>query len=570
MNAPLNILLIDDDEVDRLAISRAMQATHTHIVEADTADSGLAQALSQAFDVILLDYRLPDRDGIDVLRTLRASEQHHPAIVMLSRQEDESLADQAIANGAQDFLLKDEVSSRRLLRALRQARQRYSLEAELRESHEALRRLAERDTLTGLANRYSFERTLHGAIARATRQQQSLAVLLLDLDNFKKVNDSLGHDQGDQLLIAVAERLSQAVRDSDILARLGGDEFVVLAQDLQHNEQVSHLAARIFKAFDAPLLLAGNNYKVSASIGIAVLGVCANSAADLMKCADIAMYRAKQHGRQQCHFYTEQLHSKVQHRARLEDDLLHALARQQFQVHYQAQVAAGDYRLLGVEALLRWQRPGYGLLGPDDFLEVATHLGLLPEIGAWVLQEACGQLAQWRTHTHKAELRLAIAINLAAEQLHDPRLLKAIAQALHSNVLPAHCLELEITENTLLNHASETQQLLEKLADHGIRLALDDFGTGYSSFQHLKHFPIHTLKIDKSFVADLDHGEPGERLLAAMIQFAKTLGLNVVVEGVENSRHAQFCQRHGCDILQGFLFAKPLPATEFANVFLSR
>lgn len=568
MNAPLSILLIDDDAVDRMAIARAMHAMPTRIVEADTGTSGLDKALDTAFDVILLDYRLPDRDGLDVLRTLRAQQTHHPAIVMLSRVEDEGLAAQAIADGAQDFLLKDEVTSRRLMRALKQAKQRHALESELRASHEALRKLAERDTLTGLTNRYSFEHTLHNAVARAHRQEQKLAVLLLDLDNFKKVNDNLGHDQGDQLLIAVAERLQQAVRDSDVLARLGGDEFVVLAQDLQRNDQVNHLAERILQAFAEPITLAGSEHSITASIGIAVLGICADSPSDLMKCADIAMYRAK-HSQQRCHYYSEQLHHDVQHRAQLESDLLQALQKQQFELFYQAQVASDDRRLVGIEALLRWHRPGHGVLAPGAFLEVATHLGLMPDIASWVALQACAQLARWRSELPSGST-LRMAINLSAEQLQAPQLLDGIAHALRDSQLPASCLELEITENSLLRDTQSIGQRLEHLADHHIRIALDDFGTGYSSFQHLKHFPIHCLKIDRSFVSDLSQGEAAQRLLAGMIHFAKTLDLLVVVEGIETLQQAEFCLQCGCDVLQGYYFARPLPAEEFARLFLSR
>ncbi|MCE9688000.1 EAL domain-containing protein [Shewanella sp. AS16] len=565
----MEVLIIDDDELDRMAIIRAMRhaGVEVNFAQATTAQQGLILANAQRFDVVLLDFRLPDCDGIEVLKMLRSTDACQTAIVMLSQQEDETLAAQALEAGAQDFLLKDEVNSRRLWRAVYQAQHRYRLEEALHNSRNELRQLAECDPLTGLANRYDFERALQLGVGRASRGG-TLAVLLLDVDRFKQVNDTFGHGVGDRLLIEVARRLKPVIRESDLLARLGGDEFVVLLQDLARDEQAILLAERIVASFHEPMLCDGISLRVTASIGIAVYGDSANNTLDLMKCADIALYRAKQAGRNQSHFYSKQLHQAVRKRMALERDIRNALAQQEFKLYYQAQIDAKNGRLIGLEALLRWEHPSRGVLLPADFLVMAEEIGLMPEIGKWVLQSACRQVHAWRHCLAPDGLCLAIAINLSAGQLQEQDLFETIDSALADSGLDAGLLELEITEHALIKNPQNIAAKLAKIAARGVRLSLDDFGTGFSSFEHLKLFPIHALKIDRIFVSGIGQGEAQDRLLAAMIRFAKALGLKVVAEGVETNAQAQFCCAHGCDFQQGYFYAEALPATEFESRFL--
>jgi diguanylate cyclase (GGDEF)-like protein len=355
MTDELKVLIIDDDEVDRLSIARTLKKADLSIalVQARSASEGLAAAARQRFDVILLDFRLPDQDGLEVLRILRETIDKNATVLMLSNMEDDELVQKAIDAGAQDFLLKDEVTTRRLMRAVRQSQHRRRLEEALSRVREDLRELAEQDALTGLANRYDFERALAFSVARGQRDGGRLAVLLLDVDNFKTVNDTFGHAVGDQLLIEVARRLSTVVRDSDLLARLGGDEFVILANDMERDDQATLLAKRVVACFTEPMVFGETTWTVTTSIGIAVFGDYTNNPSDLMRCADIAMYRAKKAGRNQAHFYSDQLHQNVLQQTALERDLRIALEQQQFQIYYQAQINAKDGSLGGLEALLR-------------------------------------------------------------------------------------------------------------------------------------------------------------------------------------------------------------------------
>lgn len=569
----LDILIIDDDEIDRRNVIRALKqvSVSVKIVEANNALDGLLKAKETLFDVILLDYRLPDRDGIEVLKSLRLDKTHHTAIIMLTHQEDVSLAEQAIEAGAQDFLLKEEVNARRLMRAVHQARHRHKLESELSRSYNQLRELAEHDALTGLANRYDFERALSFAVSRAKRENLhgKMAVLLLDLDRFKNVNDTYGHAIGDQLLIKVARRLGTTTRGSDLLARLGGDEFVVLVQDMDRVDQAILLATRIVEAFKKPIVLDGMEWHVTMSIGIAVFGSCANDATELMKCADIAMYRAKQEGRNQSHFYSDQLHQAVRHRMYLERDLRHALRNEQLQVYYQAKINPFDGSIGGMEALLRWHHPVEGVLTPGVFLPMAEELGLMFDIDQWVMRTACAQLQEWRSLPFLHAQDLTMAVNVSAIQLQGDNLIYTVDEALLTSGLDPCCLELEITENALIRDPVHVAAILHKLVGRGVKLSLDDFGTGYSSFGHLKLFPIHVLKIDQSFVAGVGKGESQERLLAAMIAFAQTMELSLVAEGIETEQQAMFCAERGCELLQGYMYSRPIPSSEFEDRYLT-
>ncbi len=570
MTAPLRLLLIDDDEIDRQSVIRALRqsAIPPQFVTAATAAQGLKLAAEQPFDAILLDYRLPDQDGLEVLRALREGESEGVAVIMLSRLEDETLAERCLEAGAQDYLLKDEVNGRRLSRAVRHARQRHLIEGALKKSREQLRLLSERDPLTGLSNRRGFEVALAAAIARARRGQDRLAILLLDLDDFKSVNDTLGHDAGDVLLVEIARRLSGIVRDGDHLCRLGGDEFVVLMTNFERDEQTVLLADRIVEMLQAPIHLGGSEQIVTTSIGIATLGTCGPDEVDLLKFADVAMYQAKQDGRNQSRFYSAALQQGVQSRTTMKNDLKKALERHEFKVFYQAQVSPVDGSLGGVEALLRWQHPTLGLLAPGAFLPLAEETGLIVDIGNWVLREGCRQLTDWRQRLPVKCPTLALAVNLSAVQIKQNALLTSVKNVLAEYALDAKSLELEITESVLISDTSATVAMLSEIVAQGVTLSLDDFGTGYSSLNHLKLFPISVLKIDRSFVSAIGSEDKSERLLVALIAFAKALEMKVVAEGVETKEQAQFCAQHGCDLLQGYYFSRPIPAEEFEATFL--
>jgi diguanylate cyclase len=570
MIAELSLLLIDDDELDRLAITRTLRKSSVpcDVAYAETAAAGLQMASSNKFDAILLDYRLPDENGLEVLRTLRGGAYDGVAVVMLSRYENESLAEECLEAGAQDFLLKDEVNSRHLTRVVMQARQRFQIEERLRYSLEQVRSMSEHDVLTGLMNRRGFERSLEVQLARARRRDGRLAILLLDLDDFKSINDTLGHDAGDQLLVEVARRLTNIARDGDLLCRLGGDEFVVMMTNFDHDEQAIVLADRINANLREPIFIGSVEQTITASIGIAVLGNTTDNAADLLKYADLAMYQAKLEGRNKSRFYSVSLQEAVQFRSLIKNDLQRALEKNELQIYYQPQIRSADGSLHGMEALLRWHHPRLGVLAPGVFLPIAEETGLIVDIGAWVLQEGCRQLAAWRARYAPELADLRLAINLSAVQIKQDQLEPTVMSALADNALPANCLELEITESMLIEVNSSTVEMLSNISTQGVAMSLDDFGTGYSSLDHLKLFPISILKIDKSFVSAVGEGGKSERLFLAIIAFAKALNMHIVVEGVETQEQAEYCAAHECDLLQGYFYSKPIPAKEFEATFL--
>lgn len=566
----MRLLLIDDDELDRLAVIRALKKSTTphEIVECANAADGLQMSADQNFDVILLDYRLPDMDGLAVLRQLRSGNFAEVAVVMLSSIEDDAVAEQCFEAGAQDFMLKDEVNGRRLIRAVRQAKQRYEIERALQNSHDQLRILAERDPLTGLSNRRGFDLALKAAIAHAKRNHESIALVLIDLDDFKTVNDTLGHEAGDKLLVELSVRLREMVRDSDFICRLGGDEFLILATSVQKEEQIALLVERLNAALHHPLRINGTDILITASIGVSLLGQRANNADELFKCADIAMYRAKHNGRNQCHFYNEQLDALVKHKAKIKLDLYKALTQNEFKLYYQAKINAADGRLGGAEALVRWQHPELGLLMPNDFISVAEDCGLIVNLGVWILREACRQLRTWYNQIPTANRLPNVSINLSAIQIRNYHLLTEVNAALADYQLEPQHIELEITENALIRDSGPAGELLTALSQLGLKIALDDFGTGYSSIQHLKSFPIDVLKIDKEFVSTIGRDAAHEKLLNAIIKFAKALDLIVVAEGIETQAQAEFCKEAGSDLLQGYYYSKPIPAEDFAARFL--
>ena len=569
----MDLLLIDDDEIDRTAIYRALakSSLSVNIFEANCAAKGLALAREQHFDGILLDYRLPDADGLELLGQIYSTVGDTTAVVMLSRYEDESLAERCIEMGAQDFLLKDEVNSRRLTRAIRQAQQRANITQALHRSHQQLKSLAELDSLTQLTNRYGFELFLHRELARRRQQNSELALALLDLDDFKIINDTLGHQAGDQLLAQVAERLRILQPENGLVARIGGDEFAAVFTGFDAIPQAIAWADELLRALQPAYSVFGQSLTISASIGIAPFGQLASNATDLLKCADIAMYTAKRDGRNRLQLYSEELATEVALRNRIAKGLVEAIELQQLQLYYQGKFSATTGELMGTEALVRWIHPEDGLMPPDAFLPVAEEIGFMDELAAWVLKQACQQNQRWLTMLAAAQLTvptLTVAVNLSPSQKMAENLFTQVNDALAFSGMPAYALELEITENALIENSQALARTLERLVQLGVSIALDDFGTGFSSLEHIKDLPIDVLKMDKSFVFAIEEDERSRRLLTALVNFAKGLNVTSVAEGVESSAHEAFCQRIGCDILQGYHYCKPLSAEQFEQQFI--
>jgi diguanylate cyclase (GGDEF)-like protein len=422
---------------------------------------------------------------------------------------------------------------------------------------------AHHDDLTGLPNRALLRERLQQELAHAHRNCNELALLFLDLDRFKSVNDALGHDGGDQLLRVAADRLSACVRECDTVARLGGDEFVVLLTGLSSPLQAAKLAAEVLGLLSQPFQISASECFISASIGVSVFPTDGSTAEELLKHADIAMYRAKAAGRSRFVFYEESMNVAQRERAVMEHELHLAIARNQLCVHYQPRIALGDGRFLGAEALLRWHHPELGWVSPAKFIPLAEDVGLIDEIGPWVLHHVCEQVAVWQAAGYAVG---TMAVNVSGRQFKSRNLVAQVRHALESNGLAPHILELEVTEGVLIDDVESVIELLGGLKQIGVSVALDDFGTGYSSMAYLRRLPIDVLKVDQSFVRDLAHDENARSIVQAIIAMAHALNKSVVAEGVETLAQANLLRAWGCNEAQGYYFSHPVAATELEKM----
>ncbi|MRW92867.1 EAL domain-containing protein [Duganella sp. FT80W] len=429
-------------------------------------------------------------------------------------------------------------------------------------AEQRIQHIAHHDVLTGLPNRMLLQDRLSQAVALANRSGNSLWVMLIDLDRFKFVNDSMGHKAGDQLLKTVAHRLQESVRDSDTVARLSGDEFVAVLTEYPDQALSPDVAQRIMQAVTQPVMLEGKEFFVTCSIGVAVYGSDGSSAQRLIEHADIAMYRAKKLGRNNTQFYEPTMNEEARERLRIESALRNALERREFVLHYQPQVDLQSGRVVGMEALLRWQHPELGMVAPQRFIGLAEETGMIVEIGAWVLRTACAQARQWQDAGHGA---LRVAVNLSPRQFSEPQLVNAITEVLEHTGLPPACLDIELTEGLFMHDVTQAVELLHKLKSLGLALSIDDFGTGYSSFSYLRHFPIDVLKIDRSFISDINEDDEAA-IVVSIIALAHNLKLRVIAEGVETETQVNYLRRHGCDEIQGYYFSRPLPVEEFEQL----
>ncbi|TFF35460.1 EAL domain-containing protein [Pseudomonas sp. RIT623] len=440
--------------------------------------------------------------------------------------------------------------------------------SERKASEQRIHRLAYYDALTHLPNRTLFQDRLYTALQQAERHKAWVVLMFLDLDRFKPINDSLGHAAGDRMLKDMAERLLACVDDDDTVARMGGDEFTLLLQPRVTREQALnraiHVAESILGGLVTPFVLENREFFVTASIGIALSPQDGSELSQLMKNADTAMYHAKERGKNNFQFYQADMNASALERLELESDLRHALEQNEFTLYYQPQFSGDGKRLTGAEALLRWRHPTRGLVPPGDFIPVIEELGLVVDVGDWVLHEACRQLKAW----HKEKVRVPkVSVNISARQFSDGQLGTRIATILEETGLPPACLELELTESILMREVNEAMQILDSLKNLGLSIAVDDFGTGYSSLNYLKQFPIDVLKIDRTFVDGLPEGEQDAQIARAIIAMAHSLNLAVIAEGVETHEQLEFLREHGCDEVQGYLFGRPMPANQFEAQF---
>lgn len=431
-----------------------------------------------------------------------------------------------------------------------------------KETEAQLAYLANHDSLTGLPNRGLLRDRANQAIAYGRRHDRLVAILFMDVDRFKRINDTLGHAVGDCLLREVAERLGQVIRDGDTVARLGGDEFAIALTDVADPDDVAKLANKLLAAVNKPIMLDGREFHVTASIGISLFPHDGSDVETLLKSADTAMYEAKEAGRNIYRFFRDDMDINIRSHLELEQALQGALERGEFAVHYQPLICLETGLIEGVEALLRWHRPTGELTGPDQFIPVLEEMGSIVDVGAWVMQQACHDVARWREHLQPG---LTLSVNLSRRQFDDPKLMETIQLALSESGLPSENLELEITENIVMPSPRRAEHVMRTLRSLGVHLAMDDFGTGYSSLVYLKRFPLDRLKIDKEFVRDIGSDHNDDAIVRTIIALADNLGLDVVAEGVETELQRDFLKAHGCRYAQGFLYSRPVPADELGN-----
>jgi diguanylate cyclase (GGDEF)-like protein len=551
------VLLVEDSLIDAQLIRRLLRrvsSAYYRITHVRTLNDAILSAEELTPDVILADLNLPDSRGTQTVTSLQTSYPDIP-LVIVSAWEDEAISLRSVKAGAQDYLVKGHIDGANLHRVIRYAVERKRTELELV-------RLAHYDQLTGLPNRTLLRERVDHALARAMRAGHGVATLVLDMDRFKEINDMLGHEVGDQLLIEVAKRIRAAVRDQDTVARLGGDEFAVVLEGVSEPKEVLPVIERILQSLDGVTTIGGHETNTSTSVGIAIYPENGGNLSELLRAADLAMYQAKSSGRGRFQFFADAMQEEAQTRHALEWSLRRAAERKEFELYYQPQICLRTGAIIGVEALLRWMNPTRGLLTPYHFIGGLEEFGLINEVGEWVLMAACEQVRRW----HAMDLEpMRIGVNVSAQQFEDPMLIDKIRAALKETKLPPEFLELELTESCLMADPAQAGSLLREIRDVGVRVAIDDFGTGYSSLTYLHDFPLNALKIDKNFVQSVESNDRGGPIANMVISLGKSLGLDVIAEGVETEGQLDYLRKEGCDIAQGYLYARPEAPDDTTN-----
>ncbi|MBX2865140.1 MAG: EAL domain-containing protein [Leptolyngbyaceae cyanobacterium MAG.088] len=559
MSEPLNVLVIEDSEDDTLLIIRELRRNgfDPSWQRVETAEELSAMLENRLWDIILSDYTLPHFSAPFALDLVKQFDIDIPFIVVAG-SIGEQLAVEMMKAGAHDYVMKDSLA--RLPEAVRRELRDAENRAERKRAQAMLFHNARHDHLTNLPNRASLTERLDLAINRVRRNPNyRYAVLFLDLDRFKVVNDSLGHVVGDQLLVETAKRLTRHIRDIDMVARLGGDEFIILLEDINNTEEVVRITERILADSQMPMCI--NDYEIftSFSIGIVLGTPDYAQAVDLIRDADIAMYRAKAEGNNTYQFFDAVMHTQAMDRLTLETDLRRAIENEEFNVNYQPIINLQNLQLAGFEALVRWQHPQRGFISPSEFIPIAEETGLITLIDHWVFQRACRQLACWQKQFPDND-GLKISINFSAQDLLKSTLFQDIDMILNETNLDGNAITIEITERLLIDDIERTIDLLVKLAAKQIHISIDDFGTGYSSLNYLHRLPVHALKIDRSFVSQMQVNNRNYQVVSTILALSKQLGLIAVAEGIETQEQLQYLQELGCAFGQGYLFSPPLAA----------
>lgn len=580
------LLLVDDEDNITASLVRLLRQDGYQVLTANSARSALDILENHTAGVVLTDQRMPEMTGVELLSEIKTLYPDTVRMVLSGYADLESVAEAVNRGAVYKYLTKpwdNEMLRANVNEAFRHyelTQERAQLAREIQAANEQLsrinleladlvaqkdshiERIAHYDPVSSLPNRLLFCDRLKQAMAHAQRYDKLVAVIAMDLDRFKTINDTFGHPIGDRLLHAVAERLANHVREGDTVSRMGGDEFTFVLTDLDDTHHAGDVAQKILRSLaDVPFMLEDKEIFISTSMGISVYPWDGHDTTTLIKNADAALYHAKSEGRNNFQYYAREMNASAMQRLTLESALRRALEREEFLLYYQPQVDLASGRIIGLEALLRWQRPEHGLVAPGEFIPLLEETGLIVPVGEWVLHAACRQGRMWQ----QADLPpIRIAVNLSALQFRQPDLVGMVARILAETGLDpsSHELELELTESLLMKNVEKTAATLHRLHEMGVKLSIDDFGTGYSSLSYLKRFPLNSLKIDQSFVRDLSSNPDDAAIVSAIISLGHGLKLNVIAEGVETAEQLAYLREMKCDEMQGFLFSRPIPASE--------
>ncbi len=573
------ILVSDDDLNVRLLTRQCLEAEGMTVVEAASGPETLDIFVRERPDLVFLDVEMPGMSGLEVCRRIRQMPQGESIPIMIvTGSDDRQSIDQGFDAGATQYKTKP-VNWSLLGRDVQYMLRASHAFNSLKRQEYRLRYLAFYDPLTSLPNRRSFNEQLNRILKRSQRHDSSAALLFIDLDHFKRINDSIGHGRGDRLLVEIAKRLTNELREDDAInyfsdhsdndaernteiARLGGDEFTVVLSDIDDTTAVESVARRILNSLSQPIPLQSHNPVVTPSIGIALYPQDGTDPDTLVRNADTAMYAAKADGRACYRFYNEEMNARAVEQLKMEEELRHALHFNELELRYQPQIDTRTGKVVSMEALVRWKHPERGMVPPNEFIPVAERTGLIIELGEWVMAEAAKHCIYWDS-LGLSDFR--VSVNISPLQFNQPNITEVVRDFLDRSGLPPERLELELTESAIMTDAEINIEKLRQLKALGLALAVDDFGTGYSSLSYLKRFPINTLKIDQSFIADLSSPD-GAAIIDAIIALSRTLSLRVIAEGIETAEQMRYMVDKQCDLLQGYYFARPLYPEDVPNM----
>ena len=575
------VLVCDDDTIVRMLTRSCLEADDMQVIEAASGPDAIEQFLAERPDLVFLDVEMPGMDGLEVCRRIRELPQgENVPIMIVTGSDDRRSIDDGFEAGATQYKTKP-VNWSLLSRDVQYMLRASNAFNALKRQEDRLRYLAYFDPLTNLPNRRSFTDQLTRILKQARRHEKNAALLFIDLDNFKRINDSIGHGRGDKLLVEIARRLTMELRQEDAItymaeteagraepdgsaeiARLGGDEFTVVLSDIDNVADVEMVARRLLRGLSEPIPLQTHKPVVTPSIGIAIFPVDGADPDTLTRNADTAMYAAKAQGRSCFRFYNEKMNAMAVEHLKLEEELRDAISNESLVLFYQPQVKSSTSQIVSMEALVRWPHPTRGMVMPGVFIDMAERTGLIADLGNWVMREAARQSAEWEAQGI-GDFR--VSVNLSSLQFNQPNFVDWVQQFLNESGMNPERLEFELTESAIMTDAEVNIERLTALKELGIELAVDDFGTGYSSLSYLKQFPIDTLKIDQSFVSDMASPDSGG-IIDAIIALAHTLGMQVIAEGVETEAQAQYLIERDCDLLQGYYYSHPVPGSDIPTL----